>query len=204
MNEKPRSYVVITVEIEEEETIDEPMSDAILEDDAVPKTVTHLPKKKESTRMEKTDPFPERLAIEKPIVHPEYDIVNELKNVCIKIPLLQAIKDIPIYSKVIKDLCIKRPGRKKKDPVSVNVIGELSDHISGTPKISKYDDPGNPIVTVVIDKVSIGNTLIDLGAAINMMTTTALAALKLERFLRPTPTVLELADHTTVKPAQEC
>ena len=81
------------------------------------------------------------------------------------------------------------------------MIGELSDHISGTPKISKYDDPGNPIVTVVIDKVAIGNTLIDLGAAINMMTTTALAALKLERFLHPTPTVLELADHTTVKPA---
>ena len=115
--------------------------------------------------------------------------------------MLQAIKDIPIYSKVIKDLCIKRPGRKKKDPVSVNVIGELSDHISGTPTISKYDDPGNPIVTVVINKVSIGNTLIDLGAAINMMTTTALAPLKLEWFLRPTPTVLELANHTTVKPA---
>ena len=80
------------------------------------------------------------------------------------------------------------------------MIGELSDHISGTPNISKYDDPGNPIVTVVINKVSIGNTLIDLGAAINMMTTTTLATLKLERFLRPTPTVLELADHMTVKP----
>ena len=80
------------------------------------------------------------------------------------------------------------------------MIGELSDHISGTPKNAKYDDPGNPIVTVIIDKVAIGNTLIDLGATINMMTTTTLAALKLERFLRPTPTVLELADHTTVKP----
>ena len=34
-----------------------------------------------------------------------------------------------------------------------------------------------------------------------MMTTTSLAALKLEQFLHPTPTVLELADHTTVKPA---
>ncbi len=33
------------------------------------------------------------------------------------------------------------------------------------------------------------------------MTTTVLEALQLEQFLRPTPTVLELADQTTVKPA---
>ena len=83
------------------------MSDAILEDDAVPKTVTHPPPQQESTRIEKTAPFLERLAIAKPVTYPEYDVVNELKNICIKIPLLQAIKDIPIYSKVIKDLCIK-------------------------------------------------------------------------------------------------
>ena len=68
------------------------MSNAILEDDTVPKPTTHPPPQKESTRIEKTAPFPERLAIEKPIIHPEYDIMNELKNVCIKIPLLQAIK----------------------------------------------------------------------------------------------------------------
>jgi hypothetical protein len=44
------------------------------------------------------------------------DIEDELRNVCIKIPLLQAIKDILIYAKIIRDLCIKKPGRKKKEP----------------------------------------------------------------------------------------
>ena len=52
-------------------------------------------------------PFLKWLAIEKPVVCPKYDIMNELKNICVKISLLQAIKDIPIYSKVIKELCIK-------------------------------------------------------------------------------------------------
>ena len=43
-----------------------------------------------------TAPFPERLQIdkgvEKQILLPDYDFLDELKNVCIKIPLLQAIK----------------------------------------------------------------------------------------------------------------
>ena len=65
--------------------------------------------------------------IEKPIVHLEYDIMNELKNICVKIPLLQAIKDIPIYSKVIKELCIKRTRKKQKYPLTIHVIGEMSE-----------------------------------------------------------------------------
>ena len=46
-------------------------------------------------------PFPERLKIdervEKQILLCDYDMLDELKNVCIKIPLLQAIKEIPIF-----------------------------------------------------------------------------------------------------------
>jgi hypothetical protein len=33
-------------------------------------------------------PFPERLMIEKPIVYTNFDIVGELNNICLKIPLL--------------------------------------------------------------------------------------------------------------------
>ena len=50
-----------------------------------------------------TPPFPERLQIdkgvEKQILLPDYDFLDELKNVCIKIPLLQAIREIPILEK---------------------------------------------------------------------------------------------------------
>jgi len=53
-------------------------------------------------------PFLERLkinkGIEKHIVLPDYDMINELKNACIKIPLLQYIKEIPIFAKIIREL----------------------------------------------------------------------------------------------------
>ena len=53
-------------------------------------------------------PFPERLIIdkgvEKQIILPDYDMLDELKNVCIKICLLQTIKEILIFEKTIKEL----------------------------------------------------------------------------------------------------
>jgi hypothetical protein len=55
-------------------------------------------------------------------------------------------------------------------------------------------------VIITINEVSIGNTLIDLGVAINVMTVTTLEELQLKPFLRPTPTILELADKTRVIP----
>jgi hypothetical protein len=53
---------------------------------------------------------------------------------------------------------------------------------------------------VTINNVSIGNTLVDLGVAINIMTSNTVELLQLNQLLRPTPTVLELADRTTIKP----
>ena len=89
---------------------------------------------------------------------------------CVKIPLLQAIKDVPIYTKAIRDLCIKKPGRKHKDPPTIHLVGQISDYLSEDPPVPKYANPGNPVVTIGIHNTLIGNTLIDLGAAINIMT----------------------------------
>jgi hypothetical protein len=126
--------------------------------------------------------------------------LNELNNICVKIPLLQSIKEIPIYNKVVKELCIKNPGRKQKDPPTIHLIGELSEYISKWPNVAKYGNPGNPVVTININEVSIRNTLIDLGVAIDLMNVTTLEELQLKPLLRPTPTILELADKTRVMP----
>ena len=73
--------------------------------------------------------------------------------------------------------------------------------MSDQSRIAKYTNPGTPVVTVIIKNTTIENTLIDLGYFINMMTTAILEVLQLGKFLRPTPSILELADRTTVKPA---
>ena len=39
-------------------------------------------------------PFPERLSFQQPELPSEHDLLDELKNICIKIPLLQAIRNI--------------------------------------------------------------------------------------------------------------
>ena len=56
-------------------------------------------------------------------------------------------------------------------------------------------------MTLIINNTTIENKLIDLGSAINMMTTIVLEVLRLGQFLRPAPSILELVDRTMVKPA---
>jgi hypothetical protein len=123
-----------------------------------------------------------------------------LKNICVKIPLLQAIKDIPIYIKVVKELCIKKPSRKQKYPPIVHLVGGLSEYISEHPKLEKYGNPRKLVVTIATNEVSIRNTLIDLGEAINVMIATRLEQLQLQPLLWPTPTILELVDKTRAIP----
>ena len=65
--------------------------------------------------------------------------------------------------------------------------------------MTKYDDPGNPIVTVQVGKTQIPNVLVDLGAVINVITMETVKKLGLTN-VRPTPTILELADRSTIRP----
>jgi hypothetical protein len=89
-------------------------------------------------------PYPERIDTKKTYTSSKNDLLGELKNLCVKIPLLQAIKNVPIYNKFIKEECLKKPGRKKKDSPIVNVIGQLANLMLGRVFVPKYLDPGKP------------------------------------------------------------
>jgi hypothetical protein len=137
--------------------------------------------------------------IEKPYVYPNSDIIGELKNLCIKIPLLHALQDIPIYAKMIKELCGKNPLRKTKNPSIVQVVGILSNLILGKHEPVKYTDPGNPVVTVQIQGYLFPNTLVDLGAVINILTIETCNVLGITSF-EPTSIMLEFFYRSVVKP----
>ena len=62
----------------------------------------------------------------------------------------------------------------------------------------KYEDLGNPIMTVQISRHSFPNTLVDLGAAINILTTGACEKLGILA-LEPTATLVELADMSVIR-----
>ena len=95
-------------------------------------------------------------------------------------------------------MCTRKPGRKPRDPPTIHVIGKLSALTMGKTLLSKYDDPGDPTITVQIGRTQIPNVLVDLGAVIDIMTIETVKNLGLTN-LRPTPTVLELADRSTIK-----
>ena len=116
-----------------------------------------------------------------------------------KIPLPQAIKDIPIYTKAIKELCLKRPAKKRLDSQTIQVIGNLAGLMTNVISMEKYVDLGIPRVTTIIKNISIPNTLIDLGATINVMTLETMKMLQLTN-LQITPIFLELVDRSKFIP----
>ena len=130
---------------------------------------------------------------------PQFNLLGELKNVYVKIPLLQALHYVPIDAKTVWDLCVRKPGRKYKDPPIFHVIGKLSKLIMGKTLLDKYNDLGNPTGAMQIGNTQIPNVLVDIGAAISIMTIEIVQKLGLTNIC-PTPIILELAGKSTIKP----
>ena len=96
-------------------------------------------------------------------------------------------------------MCVKKPRRNAANNPRVQLVCTLSDLLSGKETPIKYEDPGNPIVTVQIYGQTFPNALVDLGAAINILTTTTCKKLGITS-VEPTSTLLELADQSVVRP----
>jgi len=118
----------------------------------------------------------------------------------VQIQLLQAIKYVPIYNRLIKEKCFRNPGIQKRDAPTINVIGQLSNLMFGHTIYPKYLYPGSLVVDVHINGTMVPHTFIDLGAAINVMTKDTMLKLNLQGSLRETMMVLQLVDCSTVTP----
>lgn len=63
--------------------------------------------------------------------------------------------------------------------------------------VLKYGDPGCPLVTIIIENITILNILVDLGAAINVMTYEIMIKIRcIEAW--PISTILQLVDKSTI------
>jgi hypothetical protein len=69
-------------------------------------------------------PYPERLTLSKSSPQAKFDLLGELQNLFVKIPLLQAMKDVPIYAKTLREYCSKQSAKKSKDPLTIHVMGK--------------------------------------------------------------------------------
>jgi len=112
---KPRDSMVVIEE--EEETLEQPTNDSQPKNIITPSTQTQTYTTSiEQPQAPKLPPYPERLAIEKPIVLPEFDLKSELQNVCVKIPLLQSIKDFPFTQKLSGNYALRNMEENEKNP----------------------------------------------------------------------------------------
>ena len=53
------------------------------------------------TQFIREPPYPERLILPKAVGQPQFNLLGELRNLYVEIPLLQALHNVPIYAKTI-------------------------------------------------------------------------------------------------------
>ena len=136
-------------------------------------------------------PFPSRLL--PPIKDDlQREVLRIFSSVSINIPLLSAIRQIPQYAKVLKELCtVKRTHKVKQHAL-------LTEHVSAIVQKNvppKFKDPGSPTITCTIGKTTLENALLDLGSSVNLMPHTVFSSLELGQ-LKRTPVVLQFADRS--------
>ena len=94
------------------------------------------------------------------------EFLELFKQVKINIPLLNAIKNVPMYAKYLKDLCIvkRRQSVKKKAYLASQVSAIIQQDIP-----PKYKDPGTPTISCFIGEEKITNALLNLGSSVNVL-----------------------------------
>nr|XP_027060970.1 uncharacterized protein LOC113687591 [Coffea arabica] len=126
----------------------------------------------------------------------EKEILEVFHKVEINIPLLDAIKQVPKYAKFLRDLCVNRKRLRGDERI---IVGENVSAVLQRKLPSKCRDPGRFTVTCRIGNTLIRNTLLDLGASINVMPKSMYASLNLGP-LKETEIIIQLADRTNAYP----
>ena len=120
------------------------------------------------------------------------EILEVLQQVKVNIPLLDMIKQVPMYEKFLKDLCTVKRG------FNVNKKAFLTEQVSAIIECKtpvKYKDPGCPTISVNIGGTCVEKALLDLGASVNLLPFSMYKQLGLGE-LKPTTITLSLADRS--------
>ncbi|CAM8994372.1 unnamed protein product [Rhodiola kirilowii] len=124
------------------------------------------------------------------------DIWELFSRVEINIPLLEAIKQIPMYAKFLKDLCTNRRRGIKVDQelLSWNVSAVIQRTVP-----PKCGDPGTYTIPCTIGNIRIKNCMLDLGASINVLPYSIYSSLRIGP-LEPAGLTIQLADRSCKQP----
>ena len=119
-------------------------------------------------------------------------ILEVLRQVKVNIPLLDMIKQVPMYAKFLKDLCTVKRG------LNVNKKAFLTEQVSAIIECKtsvKYKYSGCPTISVNIGGTCVDKALLDLGASVNLLPFSMYKQLGLGE-PKPTTITLSLADRS--------
>ncbi|XP_070023007.1 uncharacterized protein [Nicotiana sylvestris] len=140
-------------------------------------------------------PFPQRLA--KHQKEEQYKKFFEmLKQIQVNIPLIEALKEMPGYAKMMKDLMSRK--FDFQDLATITLTQTCSAVVM-RPIAEKLSDPGSFTIPCTIGNFAFAKALCDLGASINLMPLSIYKRLGIGR-ARPTSMLLQLADRTVKHP----
>ncbi|CAN6487249.1 unnamed protein product [Victoria cruziana] len=116
------------------------------------------------------------------------DMLEMFRAVCINLPLLDAIRQVPAYARFLKELYTKNK-RSRKVPEGV-LLSEETSSLLQRRMPPKLEDPGAPIILCVIGHIRVERALLDLGASVNVLPGYFYDAFQLEG-LKPTSMTIQ-------------
>jgi len=116
-----------------------------------------------------------------------HEMFNQVK---INLSFLNAIQQVPIYAKFLKDICTKK--RKTNVPKKVFLATNISEILSNQIPV-KYKDPDSPIISYIIGQTKVNRALLNLEASINLLPYSVYQQLGLGK-LSPIQFTIQLAD----------
>ncbi|XP_026383697.1 uncharacterized protein LOC113279210 [Papaver somniferum] len=140
-------------------------------------------------------PFPRRFANSKN-EEQDNEILNIFKKIHVNIPLIDAIKQVPKYARILKDLCTNK---QRLTGNEVMKVGENASVILQKKLPLKCKDPGSFDIPIVIGNTKFNKAMLNLGASVNVMPASIYESLKLGP-LQETGITLQLADRSNVYP----
>ena len=121
---------------------------------------------KQTVEKNNTPPsFPQALKSKKKAIN-HAEMLEVLRQVKVNIPLLDMIKQVPIYAKFLKDLCTVKRG------LNVDKKAFLTEQVSAIIQCKtpvKYKDSGCPTISLNIGGTCVENALLDLGSGVNLL-----------------------------------
>ncbi|KAG9458324.1 hypothetical protein H6P81_002832 [Aristolochia fimbriata] len=122
--------------------------------------------------------------------------LETFQNLQINTPLLEALKQIPLYGKFLKEVL---SGKRKIEEKGTVVLNENCSAILKNELLRKLKDPGSFTIPCEIGSNKFANALCDLGASVNLMPLSLCRYLKLGE-PQETGITLKFADRSTKIP----